>query len=335
MECDYVPLAGEPEVPGADHQDQRHDIRFGILSAMSTQRIPAHTKDDGTQVSEHVRRSGRPPSSAAGAADAQARHASLVAAQDEPPVGNEAIAASRLASKGLAEELGDFKGVEGKWGEACGEYLKHQELLEGTPGIHESVIHFRLRRMEDALEVMYENDGATRRLPYEFYAEGIAHVQEEVEHAEYALASAADPQVDDIPEGMPGLVPYGDFTLGDEDEFFSKSTEFLGDYNGDGVESSAWQAARKTYLSCQQVYESEDTHDAHALFCVRRGIHAFGIMEKEALQRATDEDATEFYAVGQQRLNRLVEAAEYASASAPIVSEADRRAQAHAAQQNG
>lgn len=308
---------------------------------MSTQRIPAHVKDDGTQVSEHLRRTGRPPSNVAGAADAQARKASLEAAQGEP-TGNEALAAARLASKGLAEELSEFRGTEGEWGKACDEYLEHQELLEGTPGIHESVVHFRLKRMEAALEVMYENDGATRHLPYEFYAEGIAHVQEEVEHAEYALASVPDPRIDDTPEGDMGPVPYYDFEFGEEDDFFAQSAAFLGDHNGiwPGGESDKWREARTIYLSCAQVYESEDTHAAHARFCVQRALGAFSTMEQEAMLVGPYEDtdynaAHDFYDVGKQRLSQLVEAADYAAASAPIVSEADRRARSRAMQQGG
>ena len=73
-----------------------------------------------------------------------------------------------------------------------------------------------------------------------------------------------------------GAVPYGEVEENDvDDSFIGKSKALLSRNSGEGVESDAWRTARHTYLSCLEVYESVDTHDAHAQFCVHRAQHAF------------------------------------------------------------
>ena len=295
--------------------------RDGILPRMSQSDVPAYTKRDGTRVGGHIRRN----SAAEPDVDDDAKQAAVAAAQQAaPPV----LPPESLASNYIAEELSAFdlndEDMDKDWGNACDEYLRHQALLEQLPDSHPSVGLFRLKRMENALEKMYENDGG-KYLPYEFYAEGIVHFEDEVQSADYDAASADDPSAEGIPAGESGTVPYGEFEQSDIDSFFDESAAFLSRYNGEGVESDAWCAARQTYLSCLQVYESADTHDAHAQFCVHRAQLAFREMDQE-FQKSGDknEAADEFYGLGERRLVDLEEAAAYATASAPTQSEADR-----------
>lgn len=235
-----------------------------------------------------------------------------------------APAKERLASNGIAEDLKDITASNSEWDKERSTYLVHHSLLQDLPGSHESVVHWRLQRMEDALDKMYRLDGG-QHLPYEFYAEGIAHVQEEVEVAEYAAASAPDPLVDNIPLGAAGSVPYRDFVLTDPDSWFSESSVFLAHHSGEISESDEWCAARRVFLGCHRSFESREVHSAHALFCVRRAQQAFETMEQESRQRhGVDESG--FYETGSIEMAHLIEAAEHAAASAPDISEADRRA---------
>lgn len=236
-------------------------------------------------------------------------------------------ATQRLASDYIADELKECELSNDDWSKAGSEYLQHHGMLQRLPDAHESVVHFRLRCMENALEKMYKNDGG-QRFPYGFYAEGIAHVQEEVEEAAYAMSSAGDPHAEDIPAGKPGGVAYATYyQLRRSKAFFSDSAHLLSRHSGEGKESDEWRAARMTYLRCLDVYLSPDTHIAHARFAVHRAQLAFAQMKSEYEKRGEDNIAAHgFYNVGERRLAELKEATEYETASAPTLSEADRRA---------
>ena len=197
-------------------------------------------------------------------------------------------------------------------------------MLQQQPDLHETVVCFHLKRMHDRFEKMYEIDGG-EHLAYEYYAEGLGHLEEEMEEADFAMSSAAAPQFDDIPDGQPGPVPYNEFDLTDVDTFFSDSATFLSRYSGEGQESDAWRAARTEYLSYYKVYSAPDTHAAHARWCVHRAKESLGHMDNEFQQREGAE-GEEFYGLGQRDLNDLYQAEEFAVASAPDVS-IDERAQ--------
>lgn len=301
--------------------------RDGILPRMSQSDVPPYTKSDGTKVRGHTRRG----SAAEADVDDGAKQAAVVAAQQAT---SGTLPAESRTSDYIAEELKTFdlldEDMDKDWGNACDAYLRHHALLEQLPDSHASVVHFRLRRMKNALETMSQNDGG-RCLPYEYYAEGIARFQGEVEAAEQYEASADDPHIEDVPAGEPRYVPF--YSLIGSRSFFSESTHLLSQYSGEGTESDEWRGARRRYISCLKVYESLDTHDAHGQFCVHRAQMAFAEMESEFRKRGgKDENAHEFYSLGKRRLADLKAAAEHATAMAPTQSGSDRRALARITQ---